>query len=212
MSTIFFLTKLEEKVFMVLDDNPSSVTCIADSAKVPRTSAFKALQKLEQIGLSESKKVRLKNQHTYTRVSDIKILEVLEGVKKKIIRGKGNVSSVKIDNETMISVYSGKEAVVERLVTMMSQEHGGRIYTLQASGTTKEWIATLGEEDVLTIHKLFKERGLIVVGIQGEAYVHHVRQYAKTVVESFKNRLDDLHVIPDEFLEKKTALYIYISL
>lgn len=210
-SNIFFLTTLEEKVFLALSDEQNSVTCIASFAKVPRTSAFKALQKLEVLGLVKSKKIRLKNQHTYTRVSDGELLEKFELIKKKILKSKEKVASLKIDDSSSVSVYVGKEIVIERLRAMMSQDRGGRIYTLQASGTTKEWIHAIGEEAVLDIHTLFKEKELIVVGIQGEAYSHHIKKYAKKVVESFKERLDDLHIIPDEFLEQKTALYIYKS-
>lgn len=210
-SSIFFLTTLEEKVFLALSDELNSVTSIAISAKVPRTSAFKALQKLEALGLTKSKKVRLKNQHAYTRVSDGELLEKLELIKKKVLRRKEKIASIKIDHDSLVSVYTGKEVVVERLRIMMSQDRGGRIYTLQASGTTKEWINAIGEEAVLGIHTLFKEKELIVVGIQGEAYSHHIKKYTKKVVDSFKERLDDLHIIPDEFLEQKTALYIYKS-
>lgn len=211
MKSIFFLTSLEEKVFLSTQEDFLSVTQIALCASAPRTSTFKALQKLETLGLVHSKKVRLKNQHTYSRASDDEIIKRLDLVKKKITSKKDDSTPLHLDKSLFVNVYSGKGSISERLIAMMSQEKGGRIYTLQSSGTGKAWIGRLDEDVLLRIQTLFKERGLIVVGILGASYSDSIKKYKKNLTETLKGRLDDTHIIPDNFLEDKTALYVYKS-
>ena len=61
----FFLTENEKKVFMALSKDGTSATKISLLAKIPRTSALKALNSLEKIGLATSRKIRTKNQKLF---------------------------------------------------------------------------------------------------------------------------------------------------
>ena len=190
-----------------------SVTGIAHLAKVPRTSAFKALQKLKVIAFVESKKIRLKNQHLYKRVQESQIGDAIDYIKKDILKLTlpQAEESLHSNNKDFPVVYlSGKNTITASLIKMMSMEKGERIFTIQASGTTKEWIKKIGEENVLQIHKLFKDNGLIVVSVQGNKSPKDFG-YSKEVLESFRGRLNDSHIVIDDFFENKTSLYVYRS-
>lgn len=210
--SIFFLTKIEDKVFRILPADFVSVTSIAMLAKVPRTSAFKALVKLEELQLVQSKKIRLKNQHLFKRQTIEEINTIFESIRESLLHDGGYTKDVLVNDHSENSIYffKGKQNIILTLDKMLTLEKGERIYTVQASGVLEDWIKYLGEKEVVLVHKKLVDKGLILVSVQGDKLLKEYK-YAEEIKESFKGRLNLVHTISDEFLERNTALYVYRS-
>lgn len=208
--SIFFLTKIEEKVFLSLSDEYESVTSLSLLAKLPRTTVSKALIKLESLGLALGKKVRLKNKHLFKKVEADDLVKIIDSIKESMLTHEHEKvgTSLLTSHNSSARFISGKKNVIAALHEVLSLTKGERVYTVQASGMTKSWIQALGEEEIVEIHRKFAENGLILVSVQGVKSAKDF-DYSFQIKESFKGRLNALHGIPDDFFEKNTALYVY---
>lgn len=207
---MLFLTKRQEKVLKSLSVTFLSVTEIATITKLPRTTVSTVLKSLEQSGFVASKKIKYKNKHLYKKVDDKKIQKALNVLEKHIVEDKVGIKTMPFLERGGISLLLGKDSIIKTLKEMMSMEKGERIYTLQPSGSTKQWNKAIGEKEVLYIHSLFKKNGLIVVSVAGK-YEPGKVLYSNEIIESFKDRLDQSYFISDNFLEDNTAVYVYRS-
>jgi DNA-binding transcriptional ArsR family regulator len=203
--SLFFLTKIQEKVLVHVGESPQSVSEISKSANMPRTSVSRALEALESLNFVHRRKIRNKNMALYSRVSadilDEKITEFGEDVLK--IKRKSKYS---LANESSVEVYSGKKEISKAIHSFIDSKKGKRAYVLQAKRGT-DWVEYLGEDDVLAIHKKLVENKLIVISFYSEETENLIRS-RPVVRESIVKRITRHHILPNKIFEEKVALYI----
>lgn len=206
---MFFLTKLERKVFFSLSDSFESVTAIASRAKEPRTSVAKALKSLEAIGFVSGKKVRDKNRHVYRREEMRKINESFEQIRSDIL-GKlaAEKTSLTFGEGVVVTAYSGREGVLEALYDMLALKKNERVYVIQGHDAAQAWVDFLGKEEVIKLQEKIKENELIMVSVRGENFKHHVRHH-EDIVKTYLGRLSNAHVIPDKFFQEGVSVYSF---
>lgn len=207
--SLFFLTRNEEKVYFATGDTQESVTEIARKVKIPRTSAEKALKNLEKLGLVVGRKVREKNKHVYLRADQNSVNALVEDFRASLLgKNKAEKMVCKKDEQHKVTIFSGREGIIESLYHMLSIRVNERVYGIQGSDALKSWLAYLGEEEVVRLHNVIKENKLIMVGVRSSAVKKdvltkmHIRQ-------TYKGRLAQTHAIPDEFFQDKLSIYVF---
>lgn len=207
--SLFFLTKIQEKVFWSLGEGPISVTDLAKQIKVPRTTVAKALVMLKDIGLATSRKVREKNRHLYERAKQEDINNQIESLRSELFNSDTTESkkTFSLDSEESLGVYTGKKGVYSAMQAFLTLRKGERVYVAQGKDAVESWTSFLGEEKILQIHENVRENKTIVVGIRSEGIKNEVF-LRKNLQKSFEGRIASSHAIPDEFFEEKTSLYV----
>lgn len=206
--SVFFLTKNQEKVFLVLREEPESVTMIALRAKLPRTSVGKALVSLTELGLVKGRKVREKNRHLYHKISAEEIIQKVDAVKNTLV-GKqfhGRMSFPYISSGT-IAIHTGKEAILTAIHTIVSLYAGERVYVLQGTNIPESWNRVIGTKEASSINDAFNKNGLIWVSLRSKSFIAEFKK--KSLDKHYRGRIGDVHVLPDECFEDNVATYVF---
>lgn len=207
--SIFFFTKNEEKIFVTISSQYESVTSISRRAKVSRTSTEKALKNLQKIGLVTGRKVREKNKHLYAKVDSVVINKSLETIRAKLLGNEIiNKFGVTLSPKSSVYAYSGKSGIIECIEHALSIRTNERIYTLQGPHALSIWGSYLGEKKVIQIHEIIKKNELIICGVRSQSTKQEIFKGPK-LKESFRNRLSQVHAVPDSFFEEKAFMYVF---
>ncbi len=207
---LYFFTKNEQKVFLILTDKPESVTCLAKNAKVPRTSTEKVLKRLVFLGFAIGKKVHNKKRHLYSRASLQSINEIVESFRLDLLGSKViNKIGVKVSEECLVNIYSGREGIINSLKHMLSIRSHERVYGVQGADSLADWVQYLGEKEVVNLHSIIKQNNIIIVSLRSGKLKKEVADKNRKIKESFKDRLSQSHSIPDKFFHEKLSIYVF---
>jgi predicted transcriptional regulator len=208
MSSVFFLTKNQERVFQVLTHTGESVTAISLRAKLPRTSVYKALTTLERLGLVHGRKVREKNKHLYFRLGVDSIIKKADEAKNTLL-GKayqGSVSILHKENSSM-AIHKGKDVILAAIYKIISLHKGERVHVIQGTNTPHEWNKVIGREEAIKINNTFNKNGLLWIGLRSESFI---KEFKKNLLDKdYKGRVGDVHVLPDQYFEEGVATYLF---
>ena len=193
---------------MVLSKDGTSATKISLLAKIPRTSALKALNSLEKIGLATSRKIRTKNQKLFQSENDEKIKKIIDSFYKAAMKSERTEDESLESKNIQISLLISKDSVFNAIYEMVSKKSRSRIYMLQSKDAAKKWIDLIGEKNVGSIHKAIIENEQILTSVRAEGHVHLI-SIQETIKQTFSKRPEDSYAVEDDFIGDSVSLYAY---
>lgn len=200
-------TPAERKIIQAISKMARSVTDIAISTQLPRTSLLYILNKLKKRQLVT--KIRVGKRYLWK--SDIqKPLRQLSNVSLSSFRS-GPIYS---NSDTGIIIHKGMNAITAIFEKLKNLPKNSRVYGLEPDNSIKYALRKSKISDLLRINEAIKNNKLIVEGIVHEKSVQTAltelgTTNAKKLFSSFIGRLEDYVKIPDEFANVAAEIWIF---
>lgn len=184
----------------------SSVTGLADSVKIPRTTVHFLLKKLKKRGFVEQIKIGGHYEWKIFSQTDLsrklrKLLAAFE-LKSDILGG--------IEGDDIgVEVYKGKEKIKEIYKNILKVGNNERVYVIQGNKSAKKALQKIDKEYFFDFHKAFKKRRVIMEGVIGESTLEIFKRLTTKELESHSDRLIITHVVPDQFVDFNVDIIMY---
>ncbi len=209
---ILGLTKVEKAVFAMLSFESSfSVSDIAKKAKIPRTSALPALERLRDRKLSRKTNIgkrtfwkKVKKENLKKELDNLSLSIGIEDELEKIKK----VVDIKVSKKEELMIIRGFENILEFQENIISQTSLERIYLIQGSEIAEEVKKRNFLGGFIKLNKLVKEKGIITELIASENTLGIYKKLMKEDEfwrESVSERLLDMHAIENTSLENNVS-------
>lgn len=202
-SQILGLSYEQTQILAVLNpDEPLSVSSVAQLSCIARTTTSYHLHKLYTRGFVERVKIgslfrwRLRSRRSlkYDLESAISILTFSNGADAT----KDNV----LVEHGLQNVY----AALERILELNRTE---RVYVIQGNIAAEESVRKINERFMFRLHERIKEKEIIMEGVIGERVLALFQKLSKEQLQSHAGRLMITHVVPDEYMEFNTEMFLF---
>ena len=187
---ILGLTQAENKILDSIEVTPLSISNIARSTKIPRTSLLYMLGKL----------------------SDRELVVTEKRGKRTLWRSNSAVAMKQIPSNDVI-VYRDVDAIYGIIEKWKSLPKNTRISAIQPDKSIRLSLRKNSLENWLSFNESLKQNAIIIEGIVHEKSVNSIiaqmgRANAQKIFDSFIGRLEDYVKIPDEFADVESEIYI----
>ncbi|MEK7063587.1 MAG: hypothetical protein AAB955_02780 [Patescibacteria group bacterium] len=201
--SVLKLTDNERAVYTALRRyrRSESVTHIAMSSDLPRTTTAFTLWSLASRGLAERTKVNQHWEWQRTRA---------ERVTDAITTAEEDLAGTAESGHSALSVttYRGIKNIAEVIKTISSLSKGERVYGIQGNLSAERGLKKLGKEYLAELHRQLRDRQVVINGIVGKSALRFVKNMTTDELRSHLNRLVVAHVVPDEYLNFDCDLYV----
>lgn len=209
---ILGLTIVEKSVFSALPPEKAiPIRTIAETAKVPRTSAVSALERLLERGLarkvSVGKRTHWKRRRAERIRSDILSFADSIGVMDGI-ENKGWDTDISRPEQVGFTFVKGIHEILRVQERLISRRSSDRIRFLQTAGIVDMVIRKSFVEEFSRLNERIRENGIITELVVSE---NALRRYEKLLSTnpswgaSLTKRLFDMYVVDDELLRDNVS-------
>lgn len=189
---------------------------LAIELEVPRTTIAFTIKRLVKKGLvtpiTQGKRFR------YIALTEKQLIQKLEhtinGVRQTIKERKG--AQIKVSKASQFSIYVGLNEILpahERIVSLNSKE---RVFAIQPNKSWMNLHKKLSPTQLISFNNAIRENKIILEAIiQENAYKLYKIFFKKDpdmlrgIAESFTDRMADYTLIPEEFLDYHTELWLF---
>ena len=195
------LSKSELKVFKNLTLNPQSVAELVRVLKMPRMTVYTNLLRLKKMKLAKEIKSEFGKRIFWAKNQDSVIEKSVEGVKETIL----GVSGKRTGN---LLYYKGKKEVGDKLMELTLRKHGAIMYAIQHTYNWGRWVKVMGKDWVNKHNRAVVEGELVAFTIHSPTAPEVIKKDFE-IIDAYKGRRGNSHVIPEQFLKKDLSLYIF---
>jgi DNA-binding Lrp family transcriptional regulator len=188
------LDATDTRILKVAGASPLSIAQLSKMSRLPRSTVAYRLPFLEKRGIVKSEKYG--ERFKYVAIAEPEVL---------------HKAPVKFDSE--ITTYRGAEEMTDLWYKITSFPKHSRLYVIQPPNSLRHALRAFKGKDSIRISELVKER-FIVDGIthQKSASIL-ISSYDKSkdtseLVQAFKERLEDIVKIPDDFIDEDAEVNI----
>ena len=197
------LTHSEQKVFRCLTGTSKSVAEIVREVRLPRMTVYTCLLRLQNKKLATTTIVDGKKRVRWTRASLSSVSKVVNSLRKNLLDTSNTANQM-----SDAVLLHGKKEVSSVLVRLTKQNRGGRMYSLQHSKNWSTWMKIFGKKLTNYHNRLVVDEKLVCFTIHSPTFPQDVVEDQETL-KAYKGRLGNSHVIPEAYLKKDMALYIF---
>lgn len=206
----------EVKILNALDmgRNPQEV---AKLVGIPRTTVAFAIQKLIKKDLVLP--VRYGKRFRYIALTEEQLssrIQQMLGEMKSTARERKGVQ-VRLSKESQFTIHVGIQEVIPAYSRIAAMNKDMRIKAIQGYKSWSALLAKLSADELIRFNQSIKENGIIVDGIIGEnsyseydKYLKaHPEKSVKETAESLAGRMADYTVVPKEFFDVYSEIWIF---
>ncbi|MFA5132309.1 MAG: helix-turn-helix domain-containing protein [Candidatus Paceibacterota bacterium] len=202
------LTKNELKVFNAVTRNPQTVALIVRTTKMPRMTTYTILLRLEKKGLVKHATSDSGNKVLWLRNQDSAIEKELLHTGKVLLGSSVGNGAQELQSFSGIHFFSGKKEVSQALMDLTIRKDGIRMYSIQNSRNWPRWVDLMGKTWVNEHNKAVVKHKLVCFTIHSPDAPEGIKKDSD-IIEAYKGRLGNSHAIPESFLKRDIAFYIF---
>ena len=212
-SIILGLKENEVSILEALSHNELMISDLSIQTKIPRTSLYYILPKLEERGFV--KEVKRAKKVFWKKMDDEDIYntheEALKGFKDK----KEDNETKVISKATQVSFYHGNKNVFTVFDEISAMPPKSRFRGIQPEASIVGAVERNSLEKIIDFNNKVKLKNIIAEGIIHEKGTDSMtktlsKEEKRKFLESFSNRSADTAKLPDNFLEHtKAEIYLY---
>ncbi len=195
------LDKNELKVFKKLTLNPQSVAELVRKTKMPRMTAYANLLRLKKKNLAQETKSETGKRIMWEKNQTSAIQKEIERMEESILGSFGSKGGDLLR-------YKGKQQVGDILMKLTTRKDGATMYSIQNAHNWWRWVEVMGREWVNKHNRAVVKHKLIAFTIHSPTAPEKIKSDAG-IIENYKGRRGNSHVIPEQFLKKDLSFYIF---
>jgi predicted transcriptional regulator len=212
ISKLLALSKEDALILNILESEVLNIADISKQTKIPRTSLYYMLPKLQERELI--KQIKVTKKLFWEKNSDEHILNSYTKVIESLSNNTPGITKT-ISKESSITFYQGNKQVINVLRELSHAPPRSRVYGIQPETSIIGAIENNHLHDLIDFNHQVKKSKLIFEGVIHESGTHSmVRSLTaddqKRLLESFSGRSADTVKLPEGFLNKtKAEIYLY---
>ncbi len=212
-SVIIGLRKNEVAVLKALSSDELVISDIAISTRIPRTSLYYMLPKLEKRGFV--KRVKRNKKVLWKKADDKDIYAIHESVLRGFKSKEKDSVTKEVSDSTQVTFHYGNKnvlAVFDEISDMLPES---RVYGIQPELSIVGGVERNPLDAIINFNKKIKSKKIIVEGIIHEKGTDSMAQTLSKeekikLLDSFNDRSADTTKLPEKILEKtKAEIYLY---
>lgn len=209
---ILGLQEEEVLILQTLETGPCKISSISKQTKIPRTSLYYMLPKLENRKLISRQKINKKN--LWRKIPDEDIANSYKKILEKISNNTSRTVKT-ISNKSQLTFYYGNNQVVNVLKEISNLPPHSRFYGIQPESSIVSAVKNSKVDDIIDFNNKVKKNKLIAEGIIHEKGTYTMFQTLskndqKRLLASFASRSADTAALPQGFLNTTCAeIYLF---
>lgn len=200
-SNMIGLSKNELKVFKKLTLNPQTVAELVRVLHMPRMTVYTTLLRLKKMKLVKEIESESGKRMLWVKNQDSVIKKSVEEVKETILGVSGK-------NTGNLLYYKGKKEIGDKLMELTLRRHGATMYAIQHTYNFGRWVSVMGKDWVNRHNKAVVDAELVAFTIHSPTVSDVIKKDVE-IIDAYKGRRGNSHVIPEQFLKKDLAFYIF---
>ena len=192
------LSHRERTILRALQSYKSSesVTHLAETADLPRTTTTFTLWSLERRGFAE--RIRVHNHHEWRVVHPERFQESPRALS----------NDISIEDSTSTRTCKGIENIANAIRIISGLSSGERVFSIQGNVSAAHGLTKLPRKYLTELHAALKDRQVIISGVVGESSIRLIKKMDIEELTSHLNRLVVTYVVPDRYLDFDCDVYV----
>lgn len=195
------LDKNELKIFKKLSHNPQSVADLVRKLKLPRMTVYTNLLRLQKSGLAGAVKNESGKRLLWVKQQDSRIEGELSEV-GKILLGHAPKEAERV------FVLKGKKEIGDMLMELTTRKDGATMYAIQHAHNWWRWVEVMGRDWSNKHNRAVVKHKIVAFTIHSPHAPEKIKKDTG-IIENYKGRHGNSHTIPESFLKKDIAFYIF---
>jgi sugar-specific transcriptional regulator TrmB len=213
LQKIFGLSQKEIKVFeFLLLKNRIRISVLVKECKLPRSTIKDILQRLRSQGLVRSVKVGKCTEWKATNrtVLTERLLNTVDFLQKpKTTKHATKKTRLRLSRQTEFIVYVGWSNMIRIYKKEIIAHKKQRLFAIQGATSAQVALDKATSSKFIELNLLIRENKTITEAIISENMLELYKSQNKNWLESMRNRISAIRVVPDEALDFNAELVIF---
>lgn len=209
------ISNLEEKVLQACSKTPLTISALARTCAIPRTTVRRVLERLKERGWVNRDMTGSYPRWKVTSLSHLqKLFTDSTTIQKESFDPQLHVASnqvrLQLNNTTEFAVHQGRDRMVKILELLVHLTHKQTIHIIESSVVAAQVLQKVPHDQLVDINAALRSNRSIIYSINPQDYyVHALSRANREWLASMDGRLQTNYIVPNGVVDGMSQMLIF---